>query len=294
MRYFEEIKESNKLSLNKPLNTDMIYYSELNEWYTTDAFRSFSIKYVIDQSIHYKKDAREYKVNAGHYMLACRYSDVKAYFSSSIPVRSVCIDICPGTFTDACKVLLLNQQDIDDVCTNYFRYPEFYESINPVNDSLLGQKLQSLVPLIHTHNTGSIGKEWFLDLVEKVIYKEYGNYLALKNIHSLKASTKKEILRRLEIGKDYMDESFLEIKEIKQVAEFCNMSEYHFFRSFKQAYGFTPFQYLTIRRMELAKELVMDKEKKLSEIALICNFPDVFTFSKAFKRYYGMPPSAMR
>ena len=72
------------------------------------------------------------------------------------------------------------------------------------------------------------------------------------------------------------------------------MSEYHFFRSFKQAFGMTPYQYLTTKRMNLAKELVQEGEKKISDIALICNFPDVFTFSKAFKRYYGVPPSAMR
>jgi AraC-like DNA-binding protein len=163
-----------------------------------------------------------------------------------------------------------------------------------LDGSALSQKLQSIVPLILTGLVEAVNKEWFLDLTEKIIYKEYGNYIALKNIHSIRASTRKEILRRLQLGKEYMDEHFLVIKEIRQVAEYSNMSEYHFFRSFKQAFGVTPFQYLTGKKMTLAKELVQDRERKLADIALTCNFPDVFTFSKAFKRYYGVPPSAMR
>jgi AraC family transcriptional regulator len=294
MRFFENIHEGNKLSLNKPLDSDMIYYSELKEWYTDNAFRSFSVKFVLDHSIHYKNGGKEYKVKASHYMLACRQPDVKAYFHTPMPVKSICIDICPRSFSEAYHLLLSKNDDMDAGVADYFRYPEFYEGIHPLEGSALSLKLQSVVSLILSGRIEAVNKEWFLDLTEKIIYKEYGNYIALKNIHSIRASTRKEILRRLQLGKEYIDEHFLTIKEIRQAAEHCNMSEYHFFRSFKQAFGVTPFQYLTGKKMALAKELVQDRERKLSEIALICNFPDVFTFSKAFKRYYGVPPSAMR
>lgn len=294
MRYFERIHEGNKLSLNKPIHSDRIYYSELKEWYTDNAFRSFGVKFVLDQCIQYKVEKKEYKVQAGHYLLACQQTDVKAYFQTAAPVKSICIDICPRSFTEAYHLLLSKDDALDAGVLEYFHYPEFCERISTMDSSALGRKLQSLVPLIASGRIEAINKEWFLDLTEKIIYKEYGNYIALKNIHSIRASTRKEILRRLQLGKEYMDEHFLTIKEIRQVAEYSNMSEYHFFRSFKQAFGMTPFQYLTAKKMTLARELVKDPEKKLADIALCCNFPDVFTFSKAFKRYYGVPPSAMR
>jgi AraC family transcriptional regulator len=294
MSYFERIHEGNKLSLNKSLHSDMIYYSELKEWHTDNAFRSFGVKFVLDQCIQYKVEGKEYKVHAGHYMLACRQADVKAYFHTATPVKSICIDICPRSFAEAYHLLLAKNDTLDTGVLNYFRYPEFCERINTMDNSTLSCKLQSIFPLIASRRIEAVNKEWFLDLAEKIIYKEYGNYIALKNIHSIRASTRKEILRRLQLGKEYMDEHFQTIKEIRQVAEFSNMSEYHFFRSFKQAFGMTPFQYLTGKKMALAKELVKDREKKLADIALTCNFPDVFTFSKAFKRYYGVPPSAMR
>lgn len=294
MECFKTIHEGNKLSMNKPLDSDMIYYSELNEWYTDNAFRSFSIKFVLEHSIYYKAGRKEYKVNAGHYLLAPKQPGVKAYFHSDTPVRSICIDICPRSFAEAAQVLLSKSDDLDTHADAYFRHPEFCEHISPLDNSALSRQLQAMLPLVYTQRMDGVNKEWFLHLVEKIIYKEYGNYMALKNIHSVRASTRQELLRRLHQGKEYMDEHFLQIKEIRQVADHCAMSEYHFFRSFKQAFGQTPFQYVTSRKMTLAKELVEARDKTISEVALTCNFPDVFTFSKAFKRYYGVPPSAMR
>lgn len=294
MENFKRINETNKLTLNKPLNSDMIYYSELNEWFTSNAFRSFSLKFVVDEHIYYKVDNREYRVRANHFMLASKQSDVKAYFSSLKPVKSICIDICPQSIADVYTTLTARHDDLDTCLPAYFRYPNFYESINPALGSILGHKLRCLLSHIEQNHDFSVSKEWFLDLTEKIIYKEYGNFLALKNLHSIKTTTKKEIFKRLHVGREYMDNHFLTIREIKEVAAVSSMSEYHFFRSFKQAFGITPYQYITKKKMECACELLQDKHKTLSEIALLCNFPDVFTFSKAFKRYYGVPPSQKR
>lgn len=107
-------------------------------------------------------------------------------------------------------------------------------------------------------------------------------------------SIKKEVLPTLQQAKEFIDTNFLQIKKIKEVANHCLMSEYHFFRTFKEAYKTTPYQYLTEQKMQLAKYLLKASKHSISEIALSCNFPDVFTFSKAFKKFYGIPPSVMK
>ena len=80
--FFHTITEENKLTLNKPSDSDVVYYSELNEWFTRNAFRSFSLKYVIDRCIYYKVGNKEHAVNAGNFLLACKQPDVNAYFDS--------------------------------------------------------------------------------------------------------------------------------------------------------------------------------------------------------------------
>lgn len=289
---FERINEKNKFSLNKPSDTDKIYYSELQEWHTTRAFRSFSVKFVLEECIYYKKDGREYAVHANNYLTACKHDNVNAY--NKKPIKSICIDICPKTVADAFTVFTSRNEDLDANANSYFKYPEFLESIHPVNGTLVGDKLLQTAHIIQSGGPVKFNKEWFLDLSERIIYQEYGNYLALKELKLSKLSTRKEVLQRLQQAKEYIDVNFLQIKEIKEVADHCAMSEYHFYRRFKELYKKTPYQYITEQKMHLAKYLLLGRKNSITEIAFACSFPDVFTFSKAFKKFYGVPPSRMK
>ena len=291
--YFHTITENNKLTLNKPSDSDVVYYSELNDWFTHNAFRSFSLKYVVDRCIYYKVGNKEHAVSEGNFLLACKQPDVSAYFDSQKTVKSICIDICPATVAEAFTVLTAqNDHDFDNYLAGYFKTPEFFETVCPVNAARFGNKLNELVTSITSGQAGNrIDKEWFLDLVEKIIFHEYGNYLALNGIRSVKLETRKEILHRLKIARQYMDDEILSINEISQVAVFCHMSEFHFFRSFKQAFGISPYQYLLNKRLETARKLIASGQMSVTDIAAYCNFPDIFTFSKAFKRRFAIAPS---
>ena len=270
----------------------MVYYSELNEWFTGNAFRSFSLKYVVDKCIYYKVGNKEYEVNGGNFLLACRQPYVKAYFESKEIVKSICIDICSATVAEAFTIMSAKEDyEFDNYLAKYFRYPEFFESICPAGSSQFKKKLNSLVEMIHQRDTDAINKEWFLDLTEKIIYHSYGNYLALNGIQSVKLETRKELLRRVYIGKQFMDDNFLTINDISEVAVASNLSEFHFFRSFKQAFAITTYQYIQNKKLELARRMLHDKNTSITTIASICSFPDLFTFSKAFKRRFGISPS---
>jgi AraC family transcriptional regulator len=294
--FFRTITEANKFSLDQPVDVDVVYYSELKEWFTSNAFRSFSLKYVVDNCIHYKVGNKEHAVASGTMLLACKQPHVKAYFESDDLVKSICIDIRPETVAEAFTVMSSgNDHNFDNYLAKYFQHPEFFETVCPVNSATaFCDKLNSLVAAIRRGDaTDQVNKEWFHDLLEKIIYHEYGNYLALNGIQSLKLETKKELLSRLIMAKEFMNENFLSIEEVSEVAVFCNLSEFHFFRSFKQAFAITPYQYLLNKRLELGKELLTKGNLSVTQIAFDCNFPDIFTFSKAFKRRFGVSPSRL-
>ncbi|MBS1920600.1 MAG: helix-turn-helix transcriptional regulator [Bacteroidetes bacterium] len=291
--YFSLITEQNKLSLNKGGNRDAVYYSELNEWFTGNAFRSFSLKFVVDKYIYYRLNKKEYKVNAGSLLLACKEPFVKAYFDSAQTVKSICIDISPATVAEVFTVLTeKNDPDFDNYCNGYFKMPEFFEAVYPVSATLFGNALNELTLAINNNTVQYlVTREWFFNLAENIILQEYGNYLALNNLHSIRLETKKEILRRLHLAKQFMDEQFLFINEIKEAAQACNMSEFHFSRSFKQAFGLTPYHYLLEKRLMLAKKMIEEGTGTITTIAAHCNFADIFTFSKAFKNKFHVAPS---
>jgi transcriptional regulator GlxA family with amidase domain len=79
---------------------------------------------------------------------------------------------------------------------------------------------------------------------------------------------------------------------VPELASEVALSEFHFFRSFKQAFGLSPRQYLIQKRLERAACLLKAKRYTVSEIAFLTGFSDVFAFSKAFKKTYRSAPSA--
>jgi len=119
-------------------------------------------------------------------------------------------------------------------------------------------------------------------------------YDLLNNINAQKTETKEEILSRLLLGKDFIDSCYLLNPDIKSIARECSMSEFHFYRCFKQVFGISPYQYILAKRLEYANELLNDTRLRVTAIARECSFRDVFTFSKAFKRKYGFSPSKRR
>lgn len=290
------INESNKLSLNKPADTDQVYYSELNEWFTNNAFRSFSIKLVAEGTIYYRCGAREYAISKDHFLLTSRQPGVKAYFTSKQPVKSVCIDICPRSLSEVFTILKAGgNDDPDKYCAGYFEHPHFFEKIYNTGHSPLGNKLSGMAGsfLKGNHEAGNIGEEWFLQLVELVIAEEKTTFASLNNLSAKKTITRKEIYRRVLEGKQYMDDCYLDNPGIATIAQQCHLSPYHFFRNFRQAFHTSPYQYMLQLRLQYALQLLQHQDQTLTDIAVHCGFPDLFTFSKAFKRKYGSSPKKM-
>lgn len=62
-------------------------------------------------------------------------------------------------------------------------------------------------------------------------------------------------------------------------------------RHFKQVMGQTVFSYLTSSRMEVAKALLVDEHKTVTEVALHLGYKHISHFSSAFRKYYGCAPT---
>lgn len=79
-----------------------------------------------------------------------------------------------------------------------------------------------------------------------------------------------------------------------ELAELCNMSRYHFCRSFKKIMGITAVQYQTNCRLKIADIFLKSGEKTISEIARETGFEDEAYFSRCYKKNKGMSPKTAR
>ena len=89
-----------------------------------------------------------------------------------------------------------------------------------------------------------------------------------------------------------MDRHFAEPLDLDRMAAESGFSKFHFARSFKDAYGETPAQYLTRRRVERAKDLLRHANLTVTEICMLVGFSSLGSFSSRFNELVGMSPSA--
>lgn len=102
------------------------------------------------------------------------------------------------------------------------------------------------------------------------------------------------LLRRLLRAKDRMDAASHEDWPVKRLAEVSGVSEAHFARSFKQAFGIPPHRYLLTRRIEQATTLLRDTDLPVIEIAYATGWESLGTFGRIFRDITGQSPSALR
>jgi transcriptional regulator GlxA family with amidase domain len=103
-----------------------------------------------------------------------------------------------------------------------------------------------------------------------------------------------ELLRRLLRAKDRMDAASDEEWPIRRLARVSGVSEFHFARSFRDAFGVPPHRYLLTRRIERAKALLRDTDLPIIEIALQTGWNSLGTFGRTFRDITGGSPSALR
>ena len=102
------------------------------------------------------------------------------------------------------------------------------------------------------------------------------------------------LLRRLLRAKDAMDAASHEAWPVTRLAEVSGVSQAHFARSFKQAFGIPPHRYLLTRRIEQATTLLRDTALSITEIAFATGWESLGTFGRTFRDITGQSPSAVR
>jgi transcriptional regulator GlxA family with amidase domain len=102
------------------------------------------------------------------------------------------------------------------------------------------------------------------------------------------------LLRRLLRAKDRMDAASQEEWPVARLACVSGVSEAHFARSFKDAFGVPPHRYLLTRRLERAKTLLRDTRLSVTEIAFQTGWGSLGTFGRTFRDVTGESPIELR
>ncbi|HEY8005187.1 MAG TPA: helix-turn-helix transcriptional regulator [Phenylobacterium sp.] len=103
-----------------------------------------------------------------------------------------------------------------------------------------------------------------------------------------------ELLRRLLRAKDRMDAASEEAWPVRRLARVSGVSQAHFARSFRDAFGVPPHRYLLTRRIERAKALLRDTDLSITEIAFQTGWNSLGTFGRTFRDITAEAPGELR
>ncbi|MFD0419738.1 helix-turn-helix transcriptional regulator [Streptomyces sp. NPDC127108] len=91
-----------------------------------------------------------------------------------------------------------------------------------------------------------------------------------------------------------MDREYAQPLDVPELARFALMSPGHFSRSFRAAFGETPYSYLMTRRIERAKALLRRGDLSVTEVCFEVGCTSLGSFSSRFTELVGESPSAYR
>ncbi len=93
---------------------------------------------------------------------------------------------------------------------------------------------------------------------------------------------------------NYMLDNLNTNPNLEQLAEYANISKYHFTKLFKEKTGYTPVDYYIRLKMQKACELLELSNSKIVSISSALGFSNPYYFSNTFKRIIGQSPQHYR
>lgn len=157
-----------------------------------------------------------------------------------------------------------------------------------------GRDLQRLLQL-------SLGESWLTKLSDPGFARSLATLLSAELIDAYRNSSACNRGARkpaedfsLEILSAYIDENLAQDVSVKELAQLVHLSPFHFSRIFKAQTGSSPYRFILNRRLARAVILLPQFDLAIEDIAKQVGFLSAASFTKAFKKTYGITPGKYR
>lgn len=93
---------------------------------------------------------------------------------------------------------------------------------------------------------------------------------------------------------NYIDSHIYSMESLSELSELTNYNYNYLSNFFKEVTGYTLMNYYRRRRLETAKQLLSENTLSITRIARLLGYSSVYTFSRAYKEYFGENPSVAK
>jgi|GEM_PF-615213 len=122
----------------------------------------------------------------------------------------------------------------------------------------------------------------------------FENWMRAIARHTHRNDSQRRVPARLVRVREFLDEHFAEVTSLNNLAQIACMSRSHLCHQFRANFKTTISSYVVRRRMSIAQRLLFDMDRRPGEIARAVGYPDIYQFSKQFKKTFGISPTQFR
>jgi AraC-like DNA-binding protein len=261
--------------------------SEFDSFSGETSFRNLAAKFVVRGSETYILNGKKYRVNQGEYMIG--NNDVLSEVIIREKTIGLCLDISNQVITEILDTLYDNPDLQEFMLSDKFLINK-YNSQN----STLGHRLSELSHVLVQPNSNNIlSSEFFYSIGESIVVDQTLIFEQFSKLNFKKQIVHEEIFRNLLAAKTFIDEFFLEDLNLDQLVHVSFISKYAFIRLFKTTFGISPYQYVVQKRLVYARNCLQNG-MIISDVAIKTGFADTPSFSKAFKKFFGIAPTKLQ
>ncbi len=236
-----------------------------------------------------------YRINSGHcavdetgYLVLNHGQNYEISIEARRPVESFCIFFAHGLVEDVYRGLSRNRQALlDDPCA---QTPVCFFEKTYTHDRILSPAMLRIRRDHRRHD-----RDWLIEqlhfVAERLLRVHSRTWAESERLGCARAATRAELYRRVSRARDYISAMFAESLTLREVAQVACLSPNHLLRSFRRAYGMTPHQFLTERRLQEGKRLLETGACSVTETCFAIGFESIGSFSTLYRKHYGMAPS---
>jgi AraC-like DNA-binding protein len=219
-------------------------------------------------------------------------------YASSIdaikPVHSFSIFFDRKLAAQAWHSLAKSAAKLDEAPDAELRPPEFAERLYE-HENLVSPVLRHIRQAV---DAGPVDDAWLeeqlLFLLTRMLRLQRRDLRVEAVVPSRKPATRRELLRRLSLGVDFMQSRYRDPVMLKDIAAAAHLSPFHFLRVFKTVHRISPSEYLSRKRSAAALRLLQQSDWGMNEIAEHVGFGSRTSMYRHLRMRYGVEPKGLR
>ncbi len=211
-------------------------------------------------------------------------------------------DILRGSFTHRYLHFRLDDDYMSEMMDGYnlaFEIPTsrlLTEVFDRISELCRGFELETALPQAYENKSSYLYWSQRYDSLPSAVKMELGGCVKILLSRFLQYSKARKSVSNLRAGKGrgYIDKKYVEPITIEDVARHVEMRPESFIRAFRKEFNRTPLSYLTEKRVNRAKNLLLLSNKSVKEITHDCGFRDPSHFCMVFRKATWLSPGEFR